>query len=65
MFFPGMAGDLYRWIAAPKAASAASMTPSFIVGWAWIVRAIRWAVTPSVRASVGSASISVTDAPTM
>lgn len=49
----------------PQGASAASMMPSFIVGWAWIVRAIRWAVAPSVRARVGSASISVTDAPTM
>ena len=29
-----------RWIAAPRAASAASITPSFIVGCAWIVRAI-------------------------
>ena len=32
--------DRYRWMAAPSAASAASITPSFIVGWAWIVRAI-------------------------
>ena len=55
----------YKWMAAPIAASAASITPSFIVGWAWIVRAIWWAVAPSVRASVGSASISVTDAPTI
>ena len=39
------------------------MMPSFIVGWAWIVRAIRWAVAPSVRATVGSARISVTGAP--
>ena len=47
------------------AASAASITPSFIVGWAWMMRARRWAVTPSALASVGSASISVTPAPTM
>ena len=31
----------YTWIAMPSAASAASITASFIEGWAWIVRAMR------------------------
>ena len=60
--FDPMAGQ--RWMACPIAASAASITPSCMVGWAWMVRAMRWAVAPSARASVGSASISVTWAPT-
>ena len=50
----------YMWMAQPNASSAASITASCIDGCAWMVRAMRCALTPSTLARVGSPIISVT-----